>query len=300
MSQNPFAHPSAPEGAQVRPPAGGPCILCGASEHRLLFHKHGYGFTRCESCSLVRLDPVPDEATLAEVYEQSYRDGAYAVFARAGDVRSATASARIAVIAPVAPPGPWLDVGCSTGPFLQAAGDAGIEIEGFDLSAAAVEQARSRGLRAMHSSVEAFEPTRRYACVTAFDLVEHLVDPNPFLERVRGWLAPGGKIALTVPDIKSLPARAMGSSWYYYAPPVHITYFDRETVTRLLARHGFRPTRIASAPKVMTADYVLSQLEAFNPLVHRFARLAAGMLPARLRRRPIHIPTGEILVVAEA
>jgi SAM-dependent methyltransferase len=297
VRENPFAHSS--PGTPVRPAAvDEACLLCGSIEKRTLFRKHGYGFARCLGCSLVRLDPVPDEDTLREVYERSYREGLYAVFARADDVRSATARARLEVIARHAPPGPWLDAGCSTGAFLAAASKAGIDIEGFDLSAAAVEEARRNHLRATQASAETFVPSQRYSCVTAFDLVEHLIDPHPFLERARSWLAPNGKIALTVPDIKSPAARLMRRWWYYYAPPVHITYFDRRTVCRLLERHGLHPIAISSAPKVLTADYALSQLEAFNPLVHRLARAAAAVVPGAVRRRPFPIPTGEILVVA--
>jgi hypothetical protein len=71
-------------------------------------------------------------------------------------------------------------------------------------------------------------------------------------------------------------------------------------VCRLLERHHLWPISIASAPKVMTIDYALTQLEAFNPLVHRAAALLARALPARWRRSAVHIPTGEILVVASA
>lgn len=277
-----------------------PCALCGGRRFATLFHKQGYDFTRCADCSLVRLDPMPTPEALAEIYERSYRDGLYAMFARADDVRSATARARVAAIAPLAPPGTWLDVGCSTGALLRAVGECGIEAEGIELSAVAVAEARARGLNAIQSSADDFVPERRYACITAFDLVEHLVDPNPFLARVRGWLAPGGRLAITVPDIKSLHARLMGKHWYYYAPPVHVNYFDRDTIVRLLARHGLTPVQVGGAPKVMTIDYVLASLAAFNPLLHRGARVLGSLAPAGLRQRPLRIPVGELLIVASA
>ncbi|MBM4267312.1 MAG: class I SAM-dependent methyltransferase [Deltaproteobacteria bacterium] len=297
MPSSPFAAGPAP-GERTADPS--PCVLCGEIRRDTLFHKQGYDFVRCASCSLVRLDPVPDEATLREVYERSYEDGLYAVFANASDVRSATADARVAAVAPHAPEGPWLEVGCSAGAFLEAAGRAGVDIDGFDLSQVAVDAAQRRGLSAVQATAESFVPQRRYACVVAFDVLEHLIDPNSLLERAHDWIAPGGRIALTVPDIKSPQARLMRRHWYYYAPPVHISYFDRGTVTRLLERHRYWPISISSAPKVMTIDYALTQLEAFNPLVHRAAALLGRALPERWRQSALHIPTGEILVVASA
>jgi SAM-dependent methyltransferase len=290
------------ESLSARRPSGeqNPCALCGGRSFARLFHKQGYDFTRCTDCSLVRLDPLPTPELLAEVYERSYREGLYAMFAKADDVRIATARARVAAIAPHVPAGPWLDVGCSTGAFLQAVVERGIEAEGFDLSATAVEAARARGLQATQSAVDDFTPLVRYACITAFDLVEHLIDPNPFLARVRDWLAPGGRLAITVPDIRSAQARVMGRHWYYYAPPVHVNYFDRDTIVRLLARHGLATVHVGGAPKVMTIDYVLQSLAAFNPLLHRGASVLGHVTPAALRRRPLRIPVGELLVLASA
>jgi SAM-dependent methyltransferase len=277
-----------------------PCPACGAEDVRPRFEKHGWRFVRCGGCRLVRLDPLPDPATLAQVYERSYRDGLYSTFARSTDVRAATAAARVAALRPHVPPGPWLDVGAATGALLRAAGAAGIDAEGIELAAPAVAAARASGLRVTQASADDFVPARRYACVTAFDLVEHLTDPAAFLARVRGWVVPEGRLALTVPDIGSVQARLMGRRWYYYAPPVHVFYFDRRTIRALLARHGWRPLVVRAAPKIMTVDYALTMLAAFNPTVHRVARAAAAVVPRGLRARPIPLPVGEILVIAAA
>src|SRR5262245_44820592 len=187
----------------------------------------------------MRLVPLPAREALTAFYDQSYRSGAYATFASADAVRMATAAARLAAVQPLAPPGPWLDVGCSTGSSLRAAAAQGIEAEGIELSAAAVETARSAGLQVERVSAEDFRPRRSYACVTAFDLLEHLLEPGALLARLRSWLLPGGCLAVSVPDTKSLAARLMGRHWYFYAPPFHVQYFDRSSLTALLARHGF-------------------------------------------------------------
>ncbi len=294
---NPFLDPpSDPAGPGDAPP----CILCGSHRRTKVFEKQGYDFLRCGECSLVRLEPVPDEKTLAQVYESSYDDGAYRTFADAHQIRLAHAEARLDIVAPHASEGPWLDVGCSTGAFLDAASRRGIDIDGLDVSASAVETARGRGLNAFHAAAESFEPERRYAYITGFDVLEHVVDPGAFLDRIHGWLAPRGRIALTVPDIKSIHARLMGRHWYYYSPPLHITYFDRATATKMMESHGFYPIAIANAPKVMTIDYVTSQLATFNPWLYRAVSAVSGLVPATLRSRALPISTGEILVVASA
>ncbi len=278
----------------------GACALCGGTSYRRLFHKQGYDFVRCDACRLVRLDPVPDENTLAAFYEASYDGGAYGEWGAKYDIRLAHARTRVGIVEPHAPDGPWLDIGCSTGAFLDAASRRGIDIDGIDVSESAVGVARERGLRAFHASAETFTPTRKYAYITGFDVLEHVPDPAAFLDRLHDWLAPGGRVALTMPDIASVHARLMGRHWYYYAAPYHITYFDRDTASRLMERHGFHPISIASAPKVMTIDYITAQLEFFNPWLHRVVATASRLVPASIRTRELPISTGEILVVASA
>jgi SAM-dependent methyltransferase len=246
----------------------------------------------------VRLDPLPDQRALTAFYDASYRSGIYAMFASADAVRMATAAARIAPLRAEIPPGPWLDVGCSTGSLLRAVTADGTDAEGIELSPAAVEVAHAAGLRVTQVSAEDFRPERRYACITAFDLIEHLLDPGAFLARARTWLMPGGRFVVSVPNTKSVAARIMGRHWYFYAPPVHVQYFDRASLGQLLTRHGLRPLRITGAPKVITIDYAVSVLGGFDPRLHRLAQRLASPLPRPLRQRLIRLPVGELMAVA--
>jgi len=275
-----------------------PCAACGGACFHPRFAKHGYRFVGCDGCSLVRLDPLPDQDALTAFYDESYRSGIYATFASADAVRMATAAARIAAVLPLAPPGPWLDVGCSTGSSLRAAAAHGLDAEGIELSQAAVDTARAAGLRVERVAAEDFRPPRAYACVTAFDLLEHLLEPGALLARVRSWLVPGGCVAVSVPDTRSAAARLMGRHWYFYAPPVHVQYFDRASLGRLLARHGLRATRIVPAPKVITLDYAVSVLAGFDRRLHRIARALTAPLPRALRGRLLALPVGEIMALA--
>src|SRR6266705_3356278 len=70
-------------------------------------------------------------------------------------------------------------------------------------------------IAAHHAPIEDFAPGRRWALVTAFDVVEHLRDPVGFVRRAAGWLEPDGLLALTLPDAASPTARLMGRHWFY-------------------------------------------------------------------------------------
>ena len=271
-----------------------PCLLCGATATSKVFAKRGWDFVRCGGCGLVSLSPLPTMAQLQQHHDASYAAGAYAVYAAAEHIRIAIARHRLAAVRALAPDGPWIDVGCSTGSFMAQARGAGIEIEGLEMSAAAVEQARAQGLDARQGTVETFVPARRYAAITAFDFVEHLRDPVAFVRTAASWLVPGGVLVMTVPNIVSLSARVMRRHWYYYAVPDHLHYFTPTTVRRLLALAGLADVTVRPASKPLTLEYAALALAQFNPHLGRLARGLVGSCPRRLRARLWPLRVGEM------
>jgi 2-polyprenyl-3-methyl-5-hydroxy-6-metoxy-1,4-benzoquinol methylase len=242
---------------------------------------------------------MPTTSELRDYYTREYEDGRYAQFASVGETRRLIASQRVREVSGLAGPGRWLDIGCSTGDFVAAALEAGAQGEGLDISGPAVARARERGLIAHHSGVEEFTPGAPYEAITAFDVVEHLLDPRAFLARVREWLLPGATLVMTTPDVSSLyPRLLMGRHWFYYWPDEHLIYFQPSTISRLLAEEGFDEVRVTRSRKPLTPRYAADNLATFTPLIGRIARQLVATLPRSLAGHPFHISVGEMRVVA--
>jgi SAM-dependent methyltransferase len=279
----------------------GACALCGSKESRVRFVKLARRFVRCEGCGLVWVDPMPTREALAAYYDSAY-EGRYALFADATEIRRLIAAHRLERIrgahdGPIS--GRWLDVGCSTGDFVEVAGAAGASVEGIDAARGAIESARARGLAVNLTLVEDFSPASPYSLITAFDVIEHLLDPRDFVRRLCGWLEPGGRLVLTLPDVRSIyPRLLMRSHWFYYWPDEHLFYFDPKTIARLLEEEGFAVESVRRAYKPLTLDYSATNLGEFNVSLGRLARALVGLLPASLRGRPIPTYLGEMMVVA--
>ena len=290
-----------PRGTQTGTVSGhDPCALCRGLDRRVLFQKRARHLVRCAGCGLVWVDPLPTREELATYYERSYREGSYAMFDAARDVRRSIAAARFRRIDPRARGGRWLDVGCSTGDFVEIVAAHGIRAEGIELSEAAVREARSRGLTVHHGSLEAFEPPHTYETITAFDVIEHLLDPRAFVERLRRWLAPGGTLVMTLPNRASVyPRLLMGRHWFYYAPEEHLFYFTPQTIGRLLEDVGFAGIRVGRAYKTLRLDYAAEALRHFNERLGRIAQALVSRMPRLVSSRPFSVYLGEMRVVAE-
>ena len=276
-----------------------PCALCRGEERVRLFSKGGKDFLGCKSCGLVWVDPLPTPAELSSHYERSYREGGYSMFADAEDIRQGIAEYRLAVVQPFARPGRWLDVGCSGGQFIEAAQKAGVEAEGLDLSAGAIARARERGLTAHHSSVENFAPERPFETITAFDVIEHSLDPRAFVKCCHTWLVPRGTLVLTLPDVGSIyPRLLMRRHWFYYAPHEHLFYFDRRTISRLLSEEGFVVDQVSRTYKPLSLRYSAESLSLFNDKLGRITKRLVSGLPQNLSTRKWKLYVGEMLVRA--
>jgi SAM-dependent methyltransferase len=74
-------------------------------------------------------------------------------------------------------------------------------------------------------------------------VLEHLDDPGAALERLRGWLRPGGLLVVGVPNPGSLQARIAGAAWMHWDAPRHRIHLTPRGLRALLASAGLEQVR---------------------------------------------------------
>ena len=228
----------------------------------------------CAACTHASLAERPSDQAVAA----AYGDAADAVSLDEERGQVETALRGLARVERHAAPGRLLDVGCWTGSLVAAAQQRGWKAEGVEPSTWAVARARERGLDVREGSLgDGGDPSGAYDCVTACDVLEHLLDPADAVRQVRELLVPGGLLYLTVPDAGSPLARLMGRRWWSVLP-MHVQYFTRASMTRLLEAHGFRVLEQRTHPKAFTAEYYLDRLGGYAPPVARAGTAVARRL----------------------
>lgn len=228
------------------------CIVCGRlgpfSPH---YAVDGYRLVRCPGCSLVFQDPQPSDRVLDECY---YHDpgftadlfGPLRAWTLAQAHEHADAFQRLSPMTP----GRLLDVGCSSGAFLETAAARGWQVTGAELGAATAAAARRRGLDVRTGTLAAAGadlPAGTFHLVTFWDVLEHVRNPHDELAHACRLLAPGGRVAISCPNIAGLyprlsyrlAARPLGV-WEHPELPAHLYDFSLSTLTRLLQHHDLR------------------------------------------------------------
>jgi SAM-dependent methyltransferase len=192
--------------------------------------------------------------------------------------RRATAARGLAWVESVVRPAALADIGCWTGSLVAAAQARGWQAVGIEPSRWAVDRAQARGLDVRLGDLDHLDlPRAQWQCVAMCDVLEHLLDPAAAVATATSLLTPGGALYATVPDAGSRVARALGGRWWSVLP-MHVQYFTRDSMRRLLTDAGLRVVGVRSHPKVFTAAYYAGRLAGYTPRGARLAeRAVAGL-----------------------
>jgi 2-polyprenyl-3-methyl-5-hydroxy-6-metoxy-1,4-benzoquinol methylase len=252
----------------------------------------GYGrhhtIVQCQQCGLVYTDPRPDGEDITETY-QAVEDPLY-IEEREGRVLTFEHHLKPLERLTGPPDGrPLLDVGAYTGVFVEIAGQHRWDAWGVEPSRWAVGQAQAKGLHVVQGTLETAElPAAYFDVVTLWDVIEHVTDPRGTLERAHRLLKPGGLVVIHTIDIDSLFARLMGPRWPWLME-MHIYYFSRHTLRRMLATCGFEVISDKPQGRFLRLGYLTNRLGALFPLVGRPAEWLVTQLGLRGLAVPVNL-----------
>ncbi len=222
------------------------CPLCGEPGREELFEKEGASYVKCRRCTLVYTDPAPSPGELRDVAEEwarKHHAGAHRLKWEGNPGLQEL----------IYGPRMWrtegyryfnrlLDVGCSTGDFLEYAARRGWDIAGCELASHSAEVASGRlgcDIRAGSFEESGFED-ESFDVVTMWDVIEHLYDPVAAVKEAWRILRPGGLLAMNTPNYNSFSRYVLGSRWEGLIPPRHLFVFSPRTARRLIAQTGGR------------------------------------------------------------
>lgn len=226
----------------------------GIAQHdgQVILDRNAYRVIDCAACSFLHVDPLPSEAELLEFCRDEFYEDAKPTYL-ASDSRDAEWLAvghdmKLDELEGVLAPGSRriLDIGTGPGAFLRRATSRGWEATGIDPSPAAVAHCRSQGLEALvgHLSDDTVERLGAFDAVHLQHVLEHVRDPQRFLDTARTLLRPGGVICVEVPNDFNPLQRVLlddGVDPWFVSPPEHLNYFTLQSLLGLLERRGFTP-----------------------------------------------------------
>lgn len=250
------------------------CLLCGGRDFRPVFEEFGIDIVRCRACrhvfSLYAGDPHYDGfwgEAVTEGSESMYWDRARARMYR--DFLNRFVAGRA---------GRLLDMGCGLGYFVKAMAEyPAWEAHGCEISEAAVRYSRetlglSNVVRARLE--EAVWPSESFDLITMWDVLDHLLDPDPLLQRCHELLTRDGVCFIRTPNVSlHLPRARLKKLVWGMRPDIpylqardHCHHYSTDSIRTLLERNGFSRVRFAHLRPV---DSISSSRSASRQLVRK-------------------------------
>ncbi len=242
----------------------------------------------CASCGYLgsSLTPAIGDAGAHSSIDEALRNPALASLRNLGFTRSLD---RIAALCGDSSQHTLLDVGCAHGWFLSAAAERGFNVLGIEPDPVIAAQARGAGLPIVQGFFPDALPTgATFDVITFNDVFEHLPDVGVAARSSFQRLAPGGLLAIVLPNSRGILFRVarvlsrfgvtapLDRLWQRGFPSPHLSYFHPDNLAALLSQHGFQEVHRSRLPSVVLSG-----------LWHRLRYARASSLASSLIAYPL-------------
>lgn len=217
------------------------CIVCTSRHNKPLYQ----GILKCEDCGYIFTDLGLKGDEFFELYRKNYFfGGEYSNYVADKKVLQKNFGLRLKALQNFLDPHRHrhlFEIGCAYGFFLDIVRDWFETVQGIDITEDGTHYAREKlNLNVIHGDLLAHDlGNQKFDVVCLWDTIEHLRNPDLYLEKMSRHMQKGALLAITTGDIESLNARIKKDKWRLICHPTHAHYFSKKTLARLLNRYGF-------------------------------------------------------------
>lgn len=228
------------------------CPACGSEKQLPGLVKHGFRYLQCSDCSSLYLSPRPT----AEMYDLYYQQaksvkfwGTHFYKETADARRQKIYQPRAVIVAEWAKRfgvksgdnSLFVDIGTGYGLFLEEIKCLKLfdRIKAIEPSPNLAQKCRKRGFKVLQKYIEDIEEEKIGATfATAFEVLEHAMDPLSFLTSARSTLRSGGLLMMTTLTVSGFDIQVLWKNSKSIYPPHHINLLSIEGLRCLVDRSG--------------------------------------------------------------
>ncbi len=203
------------------------------------------GILRCGGCRFIFAPEIESEDS--KLYDSHFGDtNVHPTYEKRGGkyvVRNRERmEALLARLEPFRQTGRILDVGCSAAFFMSVAKEKGWLPQGAEIAKWAADFSREElGIDVFNGPLQdAKLPADRFDVVFSSHVMEHIGQPLGLLTEMARVLRPGGAHVTVVPTQFASPSWRLARRFVGDPPPIHASFYTRETYAAFLKKAGLR------------------------------------------------------------
>ncbi|MBI1782439.1 MAG: methyltransferase domain-containing protein [Sphingobacteriales bacterium] len=235
------------------------CPVCGSQQIAPILNAKDYTVSgesfaiwHCSNCTHRFTQEAPDEEAIGKYYQSadyiSHSDTKKGIInSLYHRVRKITLKGKLNLVKQVTnkQSGTILDIGCGTGAFIDTMKKAGWTVRGLEPDANA--RAKAKELYGLDlEPIENFNelPAQQFDAITMWHVLEHVHELHYYIQQLKIYLKPGGKLLIAVPNYTSHDAAHYKEYWAAYDVPRHLYHFSPQSMESLLQQHDLQLTAI--------------------------------------------------------
>ncbi len=220
------------------------CPACENQKSRQIGLKNGYTLEKCAECGTMFANLSFENAKTADEVQDlydHYYDVANFKLPKAAEI---SLQKIVESFADFRQTGNLVDIGFGEGGMLSIAERNDWKCFGTELSPQALKYGAEKGWTVSNDAIsDANFPKNGFDVVTMVELIEHVPNPDFFMETAFQLLRPSGLLFLTTPNNNSLNRRWLGTDWSVISPPEHITIWSPSGFERGIEKKPFHDTK---------------------------------------------------------
>ncbi len=213
------------------------CPVCTMDNYRTIFSKEGGSYVKCLSCGMVYLNPVFTDDALKDYYEKNHSVQAEIV-EESDSFYENLYNQGLDNIERFCKPGNILDVGCSSGVFLDLSRKRNWLTSGIELNIQEFNMALKKGHTVYNTLLENIRFDMKFSAITLWDVFEHIKDGDFYLNMMKSLLLEKGVIFMQIPSSDSLAAKILQEKCNMFDGLEHVNLYGVNTIRLLADRCG--------------------------------------------------------------
>ena len=210
------------------------CPVCNSSNELHVFYKEGGRYVKCQDCDMVYLNPVFKDFALKDYYESNHSVQSEIV---EGDLDEFYVNIYTKGVESIKEVNKnalnILDIGCSSGAFLDIAKKHSLKTFGVELNKTEYEFSKKKGHSVYNDLLENISFEDKFDAITMWDVFEHLKDGEFYLNLMKSLISKDGVIFLQIPSADSLAAKILQEKCNMFDGLEHVNLYGVETIKKL-------------------------------------------------------------------
>jgi 2-polyprenyl-3-methyl-5-hydroxy-6-metoxy-1,4-benzoquinol methylase len=262
------------------------CLVCESVAFEKIYNDT---LLKCSTCGFVTANMDIDVKELEKIYTENYFTGEeYVDYVRDKQILQTNFSKRLKRIDKIVGLKNCtnaLEIGCAYGFFAElfTQKNPTATYIGYDI----VPEAINYGKEQLHQPVYCEDylsveiPENSVTDVFMWDVIEHLPNPELFIEKIAKELKSGGRIYITTGDIERFVPRFKKEKWRMIHPPSHLHYFSKNTLKKLLEKNGFELVEVTYPPIYRSIRLIFFSLFMLRKKPSKFIEKIYSWIPER-------------------